>query len=461
MKKILCLLIVSVLLVFFTGVVLAAYEPPPEVSRAEIVKISNMVMAMPDIKIKEREEIFTIRVFDMDWDVGGKVYEPDDQSKIPVGPDGKKIGFFFLHGGSGDHRDMEKVSRLVAKKFGFKVATMTYPGRLYLQDPSRNWPGDTIRADGTVRTPIWKKDELIGKDQYEVVKDASSLAMRKRYGTQIQAKAKEGTLFYYRMAACPVAYEEAMKEVCRRNFPEKEYSIYANGHSTGGPYVNYLTQRVPNIAGYVGMESTPFSFVWAKMMAVQENVDWKIPFNNLTIRTWRDTARYAGAQVLAKEGPQALRRLPMLMEEVFESWERETYYPQIKAEYPVHYGLIPSLTEAAKVTAKRMQMNPEQTETLVQRYIGYTRNMEGPGVKPIPPLFLGISKDSRDHKLKIYQELVVPMYEAMKPAPKVRVVRFDAGVHDYMDAEAGLPFGPGGALVKFWYDAIMGGYFLK
>lgn len=453
--------IVSILLLFFTGVVSAAYEPPPEVSREEIVKISNTVISMPDIKVKSREEVFRIRVLDMDWDIGGMVYEPEDPSRIPVGPDGKKIGVFFLHGGSGDHRSMEKQSLLVSRKFGFKVATMTYPGRLYLPDPSRNWPGDTIHPDGTVRTPIWKAGELITRDQYDVIKDASDLAMRKRYGTQIQAVAKEGTVFYYRMAAWPVAFEEAMKEVCRRNFPEGEYSIYANGHSTGGPFVNYLTQRVPNIVGYVGMESTPFSFVWARMMAVQESVDWKIPFNNLTIRTWRDVARYAGAQALAAEGPSALRRLPMLMEEVFEAWEKETNPPQIKAEYPVHFAVISSLTEAAKVTAKRMKMSPGETDNLIKRYVGYTRNLEGPGVKPLPPLFLGLSKDSRDHTAKIYKEVVIPMYAQMKPAPKVRVVRFDAGVHDYMNAEKDLPFGPGAAVVKFWRDAIMGGYFMK
>lgn len=455
------LLSVSILLTVFTGVVFAAYEPPPEVSREEIVKMSNTVIALPDIKVKFREENFRIRVLDMDWDIGGMVFEPEDPAKIPVDPYGKKIGVFFLHGGSGDHRSMEKQSLLVARKFGYKVATMTYPGRLYLQDPSRDWPGDTIRPDGTVRTPIWKKDELIGKDQYEVIKDASDLAMRKRYGTQIQAVAKEGTVFYYRMAAWPVAFEEAMKEVCRRNFPEGEYSIYANGHSTGGPFVNYLTQRVPNIVGYVGMESTPFSFIYAKMMAVQESVDWKIPFNNLTIRTWRDGARYAGPQALASEGPSALRRLAMLMEEVFEKWEKETNAPQIKAEYPVHYAVISSLTDAAKVTAWRMKMSPADTENLVKRYIGYTRNLEGPGVKPVPPLFLGISKDSRDHTQKIYKEIVIPMYGEMKPAPKVRVVRFDAGIHDYMTAEKDLPFGPGGAVVKMWDDAIKGGYFMK
>ena len=86
---------------------------------------------------------------------------------------------------------------MLAGKFGFKVTSMSYPGRLYLLDPSRNWPGDTINPDGTVRTPIWNKDKLITPNQYEVVEDKS---MMERYGTTILACAKEGTEFHHRMA---------------------------------------------------------------------------------------------------------------------------------------------------------------------------------------------------------------------------------------------------------------------
>ena len=93
---------------------------------------------------------------EMDWDIGVMVYQPEDPSKIPVGADGKKVGVFLLHGGSGDYRSIEPVAKLLSTKFGYKVASMTFPGRLYLQDPSRKWPNDTIHADGTVRTPIWK-----------------------------------------------------------------------------------------------------------------------------------------------------------------------------------------------------------------------------------------------------------------------------------------------------------------
>ena len=80
-----------------------------------------------------------------------------------------------------------------------------------------------INPDGTVRTPIWKRGERITPDQYEVVKDVS---MRMRYGTRTVARAKPGTTFYFRMAAWPVAFEEALKDANRRHLALKRYALY-------------------------------------------------------------------------------------------------------------------------------------------------------------------------------------------------------------------------------------------
>ncbi len=135
----------------------AEWDPPSEVSRESILESSKTILGRTDIPFKAQEEIFRIRVVEMDWDMGAMVYEPEDSSRIPIGPDGNKIGVFLLHGGSGDHRETREVAGLLAGKFGFKVVSMTYPGRFYLSDPSRNWPGDTVNPDGTVRTPIWKQ----------------------------------------------------------------------------------------------------------------------------------------------------------------------------------------------------------------------------------------------------------------------------------------------------------------
>ena len=170
---------------------------------------------------------------------------------------------------------------------------MTYPGRLYLNDPSRDWPGDTIAGDcpdRKVRTPIWLRGEEITSDQYELIEDT---ALRARYGTRLLARARPGTKFYDRMASWPAAFEDAMKHFCRELLPQDLYSIYVHGHSTGGPFGHMLTQRVDNIVGVVGIENSPFANIYRAMIGYE----WPGPFNELSIRTWRDLARDKGAEV--------------------------------------------------------------------------------------------------------------------------------------------------------------------
>jgi hypothetical protein len=233
--------------------------------------------------------------------------------RIPLGADGKKAGFFLLHGGSSDFKGIERHSKLLAGKFGFKVVAGTFPGRFYFPDISRDWPDDTIHADGTVRTPIWKQGEAITPDQYDVVKDTS---MRNRYGTRTLARAKPDTNFYFRMAAWPAAFEEGMIEANRRHFPEKEFSVYAQGHSTGGPFICMLCQRIPNLAGVCATEHSPFGYLsmgrdeWGGDMGKisgYEKVEKKgkartDPFNELYIRTWRDLP-YRDAEALGQKVP--------------------------------------------------------------------------------------------------------------------------------------------------------------
>ena len=48
----------------------SAYEPPSEISREEIVKTNNAVLAMPDLKLRVVEDIFRIKALGLDWDVG-------------------------------------------------------------------------------------------------------------------------------------------------------------------------------------------------------------------------------------------------------------------------------------------------------------------------------------------------------------------------------------------------------
>jgi hypothetical protein len=448
------------------------WQPPDTWSREQVVATSDAVLARPAGEVKEAEDIFRLSALGLDWDIGVRVYEPQPAARITRGADGNKVGIFLLHGGAGDYKSMERFALLFAEKFAFKVVTMTFPGRLYLDDPSRDWPGDTMKRDGSVRTPIWLADEHVTPDQYVLVKDSSK---RMKYGTRASARAKLGTRFYDRMASWPVAFEEGMKEACRRHFPVGEFSVYVHGHSTGGPYVSMLSQRVPNIAGVIAIENSTFGFInekkhqWGghvgkiegyQAVAAKSAESWQDPFNDLYIRTWRDLARYRGSEALGQEGPQALMRLPWLMEEVLDAWEVARKRPQFKAEYMITHNIVGALEQAARAAAARLKLSADETDKLVAHYLGFTRPLSGAGAKPVPPFLFVISKDSRDHSPEVYREVIIPMFQAMAPAPRVHVTRFGAGVHTYTKPEPGLPVGIAPAAAQFYHDAITGGFFV-
>jgi hypothetical protein len=447
------------------------WSPPATWSREQVLATSDAVLSKPAGAVQATEDIFRLAALGLDWDIGVRVYEPQPAASIARGADGKQVGILLMHGGAGDFKSMEKFALLFAEKFAFKVVTMTFPGRLYLDDPSRDWPGDTIHADGTVRTPIWQHGEHVTPDQYEVVRDTGN---RMKYGTRTSARAKPGTRFYDRMASWPVAFEEGMKEACRRHFPAGEFSIYVHGHSTGGPYVSMLSQRVPNIAGVIAIENSTFGYINEKKhqwgghvgkiegftaAAPKSAESWKDPFNDLYIRTWRDLARYRGSEALGQEGPTALMRLPSLMEEIFDAWDIARKRPQFKAEYMITHNIVGALEAAARAAAGRLKMSAPETDKLVAHYLGYTGPLTGPSVKPVPPFLFVISKDSRDHSPEVYREVIIPMFAAMTPAPRVAVTRFGAGVHTYTKPEPGLPVGIAPAAAQFYHDAITGGFF--
>lgn len=433
---------------FSVASVHAAWEPPTKVSKEEMVKISQTVLAMPEIKIKKTEDIFRIRAVGMDWDIGVMVYEPEDSSRIPTGPDGKKAGIFLLHGGTGDYKSMERQAARLSGKFGYKVVSMTYPGRLYLLDPSRDWPGDTLYPDGSARTPLWSKESKITPDQYRIVKDQSK---RKLYGTFVSLEAKEGTELYNRMAGWPVAFDEGIQEACRRHLPASEYSIYIHGHSTAGPFAFLATQRVSNIVGVIGYGTSPFGY----MYPATGKGTWDFPFTWLRIRTWADSARYVYEGIKDKGYGMA-----MMMELVFEDWDVDKKRANFKAEDFIHKNSTKSLADAARATAKRMKLDPATTEALVEKYVGYCRELSGPGIKPVPP-FLSIHGGDDDTVSYEHTKKVLPLFEAMNPAPKVKQVLLGVGTHDWTIVDKNFPEGPVPVVVKIWNDAIRGGYYLR
>ena len=447
------------------------FDPPATWSREEVLAASDAVLAMAPGAVKETDDIFRLAALGLEWDIGVRVYEPQPLGAIAAGADRKKVGIFLLHGGAGDYKSMEKFALLFAGKFACKVVTMTFPGRLYLDDQNRDWPGDTILPDGSVRTPIWQRGEHVTRGQYDLVEDASK---RMKYGVRRLARAKPGSRFYDRMAAWPVAFERGMQEACARHFPVDEFSVYVHGHSTGGPYVSMLSQRVANIAGVIAIENSTFGYInerkhmWGGHVGkiagfervAKDGSSWQDPFNDLYVRTWRDLARYRGSEALGQEGPPALMRLPSLMEEILDAWDIAKKRPQFKAEYMITHNIVGALAQAARAAATRLRMDAAETEQLVAHYLGYTSELKGLGAKPVPPFLFVISKDSRDHSPEVYREVILPMFAAMKPAPRVALTRFGAGVHTYTKPEPGLPIGIAPAAAQFYMRAIQQGYFV-
>src|SRR5919197_976950 len=81
-----------------------SWEPPASIRREELVGISERVLARPDIPFDVREDVFRSTALGLDWDIGGEVFTPRDPAQIARGPNGRKIAFFYLHGGAGGPR---------------------------------------------------------------------------------------------------------------------------------------------------------------------------------------------------------------------------------------------------------------------------------------------------------------------------------------------------------------------
>ena len=162
------------------------WEPPAVVSLNNVLNLNEQVASMANMPINVREDVFRIHELAMDWDIGVVVYQPQDASKIPTAPTGKKVGVLLLHGGVSDFKSVERIARTLPAKFGVKVAAMTFPGRFYFLDPNRDWPGDVENGDGSARTPLWTKETRITQDQYTIVQDTSK---RENYGTLVSLAA--------------------------------------------------------------------------------------------------------------------------------------------------------------------------------------------------------------------------------------------------------------------------------
>lgn len=429
------------------------WAPPAVVEQPDMVAQSERLLGGEGHRIAQRDEVLTVSALDLEWEIATTVVEPADPTSVARGADGRKVGIFLLHGGLGDHREKIAMARFLAERFGYRVSLMSYPGRYYFPDPDGRWPGDTIGADGSLRIPLWHRGQQIDQGDYEVVRDRSDPVKRAKWGTLTFAAARPGTEFYDRMAAWPLAFEEAITAVCARDFPEGDHSVYLHGHSTGGPFVHVMLQRVPNAVGLLGAETSSFPHIFRAGIGIE----WTHPFEYLAIMSWRNLAMYRGPEA----GPELQWRLPQVMEDVLEEWEQVKHEPFFKAEYIFTYAALPQLEAAARAAARRLRAGRDAEEELVVRYRSYARELSGPGVRPVPPLLLGIVAGSRDHTPERYRDVVLPMLGAIRPAPRVHLVRYGAGVHGYDKPVAELPMGALPAIATVWAEAINHGFFLQ
>jgi len=104
------------------------WQPPIRIEKDELIRLSDAILAEPDIAYTETEDVFRIHSNGLDWDIGNIVYEPAETSKVAVGPDGKKLAIFMMHGGASDWRSIERLAQTFCGKRGYKVCNMTYPG---------------------------------------------------------------------------------------------------------------------------------------------------------------------------------------------------------------------------------------------------------------------------------------------------------------------------------------------
>lgn len=443
------------------------WQPPSVVERDELVAASRTVLALPSRSVTSTEDVLRVSVLGLDWDIGIVLHQPDE---VAVGPDGKKIGILVLHPGDTDFKDMQPLAELLTTRFGFAVFTATFPGRFYFDDPEHDWPADTILGPDIVRTPIWQRGEHIGPDEYDVL---SVAANRQRWGTRTFARAREHSRFYDRMAAWPAAFEEGLVAASLACFDAADYSVYGTGHSTGGTFICMLAQRIPNFVGLLAMENSTFGYTKKYdpvsgtspgLAGIGSSVENPIgvrfsEFNDLYIRTWRDLARYTGPEVLGDEGGAGLLRLPALMEDVLAEWESVKGRPQFKAETMVQIEDIVALADAANAVADRLALSDGERSALTTRYVGYTRELSGPDIKPMPNVLISIAKNSRDHRREMYTDHVMPAFRAMNPAPRIELTEMAAGGHYYWKPLPDLPLGLAPAVVQLWRDAIDGGYF--
>ena len=139
---------------------------------------------------------------------------------------------------------------------------------------------------------------------------------------------------------------------------------------------------------------------------------WQDPFNELYIRTWRDLARYRGSEALGQEGPQALMRLPWLMEEILDAWDITKKRPQFKAEYMITHNIVGVAgSGGARRRDAARHVRRRDRERWSQHYLGFTlpadgRRREAGAAVPVR----ASPRTAATTAPEVYREVIIPMF---------------------------------------------------
>ena len=353
------------------------WQPPEFVSREQCIKDTEEVLGMPDIPIRQTEDIFRINVLGMDWDLGMVVYEPEDPKKIPVGADGKKAGFFLLHGGSGDFKGIEEP---MPSCWPASSASKWSPGP-FRADSTFDVRAAIGRAIPSTRTArSGRRSGSKASDHAGPVRGGErhldAQPLRHAHGRARQA-GYELLLSHGGLAA---AFEEGMIEAMRRHFPEARIfrlcvratppagrlsACCASGCRTWRASSPPRTRRLAHwkqqrrIWGGAMGKIEGYEQVATKPARAPIRSTSSISAPGATLRATK------GPEALGQEGPTALMRLPAIMEDILEHAGKAKARPQFKAEYIITHAITGSLAEGARVTAARLKMNQDETEALV------------------------------------------------------------------------------------------------
>ena len=93
--------------------------------REDVLEMDRAIADCPDIPLVEHEDLFRIESLGLEWDIGVFITQPRDDKQAMRGPDGRRTGFFLLHGGDGDFKSLSVLARQLAGKLGAKVLSMT------------------------------------------------------------------------------------------------------------------------------------------------------------------------------------------------------------------------------------------------------------------------------------------------------------------------------------------------